>query len=386
MILSISLFSSCHSQKKNFTVNDFQAWFTNPTAVVTAELASTPLGAIDSFVKVIRKESVNGSVIDSLTDSAGAVYKLGFCTPKKIRPDTLYPLVIYLHGGTGTQINTKGEMAYDMLLPLADSMQLFLASPSGSRNARWWDATGLYRILQTVRYMTMHYPIDPDKIFLAGVSDGATGCWAAANSISGPFAGFFAISGFGGMLPSIGTELYPENIRQRPIYSVNAGKDRLYSIDMVNQFLDYMVSKGVPVIRKIYPDEEHGFDYREKEFGTICTFLRTWKRPPANQLIHTFSSGVPNRPQSVVNWTISDVANIRYINGVFTGDTLTIVAQGISSITLETAVNSDYIYVKTGNTTPKKVTSIKNSFLQLQSMIMRSYPTNQYSHYFKITF
>src|SRR5659263_159346 len=119
LILSISLFSSCHSQKKNFTVNDFQAWFTNPTAAVTAELAPTSLGAIDSFVKVIRKESVNGSVIDSLTDSAGAVYKLGFCTPKKIRPDTLYPLVIYLHGGTGTQINTKGEMAYDMLLPLA---------------------------------------------------------------------------------------------------------------------------------------------------------------------------------------------------------------------------------------------------------------------------
>jgi hypothetical protein len=306
LILSISLFSDCHSQKKSVTVNDFQNWFTKPTTAVTSELASTPLGTLDSFVKIIRKESVSGSLVDSLTDSSGATYILGFCTPKKIRPDTLYPLVLYLHGGTGTQVNTKGEKAYEMLLPLTDSMQIFLASPSASRDARWWDATGLYRILQTVRYMTLHYPIDPDKIFLSGVSDGATGCWAAANSINGPFAGFFSISGFGGMLPSIGMELFPENIRQRPIYSVNAGKDRLYSLDMVNQFLDYMVSKGVPVIRKTYPDEEHGFDYREKEFGTLCELLRTWKRSPNSQVIWTFSPGVPNRPQAFVNWAISD--------------------------------------------------------------------------------
>jgi acetyl esterase/lipase len=386
LILSITLFSACHSQKRNFTVNDFQKWFTNPTTAVTSELASIPLDTIDSFVRDIRKESVSGSLVDSLTDSAGAVYVLGFCTPKKIRPDTLYPLVLYLHGGTGTQVNTKGEKAYEMLLPLADSMQLFLASPSASRDARWWDATGLYRILQTVRYMTMHYPIDQDKIFLSGVSDGATGCWAAANSINGPFAGFFAISGFGGMLPSIGMELFPENIRQRPIYSVNAGKDRLYSLDMVNQFLDYIVSKGVPVIRKTYPDEEHGFDYRAKEFGTLCGLLRTWKRPSNNQVIWTFSPGVPNRPQDIVNWTISDVANNRYVNGVFSGDTLAIVTQGISSITLDIPSSYDYIYAKTKTSSPKKVTSTTNSFLQLQSMIMRSTPINQSSHYFKITF
>jgi hypothetical protein len=155
---------------------------------------------------------------------------------------------------------------------------------------------------------------------------------------------------------------------------------------MVNQFLDYMVSKGVPVIRKSYPDEEHGFDYREKEFGTLCSFLRSWRRPPGNQLTWVFSPGIPNRPQAIVNWTISEVANLRYINGVFTGDTLAMESQGISSITLETAVTSDYLYVKTGDTKPKKITSITNNSLHLQSMIMRSTPINQNSHYFKITF
>jgi acetyl esterase/lipase len=386
LILSISLFSACHSQKRNFNANDFKEWFTKPTTALTTELSSIPLRAIDSFVKVIRMESVRGSLVDTLTDTTGTAYTLGLRTPKEIKPDTLYPLVIYLHGGTGTHINTKGEKAYEMLLPLADSMQLFLASPSANRDARWWDATGLYRILQTVRYMTLHYPIAPDRIFLAGVSDGAAGCWAAANCINGPFAGFFAISGFGGILPSTGMELYPENIKQRPIYSVNAGNDRLYSIDMVNEFLDYMMSKGVPVTRKNYPDQEHGFDYRDKEFSTLCGFLKTWKRAENNPLAWTFSPGFPNRPQSVVDWTISEVTNHRFVESILSDDTLAITMQGISSVTLDIPFTPEFIYVKTGKSSPRKIISNKTNYLRLQSMIMQSYPANQVNHCFKITF
>lgn len=188
------------------------------------------------------------------------------------------------------------------------------------------------------------------------------------------------------MLPSIGMELYPENIRQRPIYSVNAGLDRLYALNMVNQFLDYMVSQGVSVERKVYPDQEHGFDYRDKEFGTLCTLLRTWKRPVKDQIAWTFSPGIPNRPQSIVNWTISDVAAIRYVNGNFSGDSLTIATQGISSVTIDIQHRSDFIYVKIGQHSPKKISVLRNNYLRLQSMIMHSFPLYQDNNCFKITF
>jgi len=113
--------------------------------------------------------------------------------------------------------------------------------------------------------MTLHYPINPDKVFLAGVSDGATGCYAVANTMCGPFAGFIAVSGFGGMLPQMGIQLFPSNIMQRPIYNVNAGKDRIYPIEEVRKFLDWLTNSGVAIERKEYPDELHGFDYRGKE-------------------------------------------------------------------------------------------------------------------------
>jgi dienelactone hydrolase len=186
--------------------------------------------------------------------------------------------MVYLHGGIGTQLNTKGEAAYLMLSPLSDSMPLFLASPSANRFSPWWSECGHERILQTVRYMTLNYPVDPDRIILAGVSDGATGCYAVANKTSTPFAGFIAISGFGGLLPQLGIKLDPSNLARRPIYNINADGDHLYPVDAVNQFLDWCDAQGLDIQRKIYAGEKHGFDYRDREFCTIAAIVRNWRK------------------------------------------------------------------------------------------------------------
>ena len=274
----LSIVSCRHGSGEIATVPIFETWFSG-TSLPSSALVNTPVRTLDSLRMVIRSQTSagNGSVI--LTDTMGLKYTAGYGTPAAYRADSTYPCIIYLHGGTGSQRSDKGEHAWEMLQMLADSMDLFFASPSANRQAPWWSPAGLSRILQTVRYMTLHYPVNPDKVFLAGVSDGATGCWAAANTIAAPFAGFIAISGYGGMLAQLGMQLYPENLMQRPIYNVNAGRDRLYPLENVNSFLDWMEQRGVGVIRKSYPDEEHGFDYRDRERGALCGLLRSWSRP-----------------------------------------------------------------------------------------------------------
>jgi acetyl esterase/lipase len=257
------------------------------------DLYRATVSHIVSIVAAIRRQSPSGNRRVVLKDTAGSDYSVGYLTPAVIRHDTTYPCIIYLHGGIGSTRSDKGDSAYLMLDMLADSMELFLASPSANRWTPWWSPAGLSRILQTLRYMTLHYPINPDKVFLAGVSDGATGCWAAANSIASPFAGFIAVSGFGGMLPQLGMTLNPENLMQRPIYNVNAGNDRLYPIAAVNQFLDFMEQGGVGVRRMIYPDEEHGFDYRFKEASTLCGIIRDWSLPHGNGFRWKSSAAYP---------------------------------------------------------------------------------------------
>ncbi|MDD5676253.1 MAG: hypothetical protein PHC61_18920 [Chitinivibrionales bacterium] len=304
----------------------------------SALLTGLPCALFDSLAaEAAAKKSLGyGAFADTLADENGTEYVVGYKTPKKFRGDTLYPLIIYLHGGTGTLLNSKGALAYDMLSPLGDTFDLFLASPSANRDAPWWSSTGLARILQTLRYMSVRYPINPDKVFLAGVSDGATGCFAAANTIPGPFAGFFAVSGFGGMLPQVGMQLFPVNLQGRPIYDVNAGQDRIYSLPMVVSFLDELQSSGVPVERSLYPDELHGFDYRAREFGHFAGRIRLWSKPrQAAGFSRTFIPGFPAAIDYVLDWRPQkNLTRYPWVQVRINGDTLFMASDGIREISI----------------------------------------------------
>ncbi|HMD69290.1 MAG TPA: dienelactone hydrolase family protein, partial [Chitinivibrionales bacterium] len=275
-----------------------------------------------------------GAKTTVLVDTFNASYTVGWKTPAQVRYDTAYPLIVYLHGGTGTELTTKGELAYAMLSSLADTFNLFLASPSANRYAPWWSPAGMSRILQTVRFMTLCYPINRDKIFLAGVSDGATGCYCAANTICDPFAGFIAISGYGGMLASLGMTINPQNLMQRPILNINAGHDRIYPLQQVLQFLSWLEQNGVNVEHREYPDEEHGFDYRQREYGNLASIIRTWNRPEArNSVSWEFTQGFPNVPSHCIGWEMQKDASRAGINAYWNGDTLKVRATGLAAAT-----------------------------------------------------
>jgi hypothetical protein len=299
-------------------------YFLSPTAagLATLHACAADTAVLNKAIRESRQNPLTGDIRVRLTDSTGTAYGVGLRTPGAIRMDTAYPLIIYLHGD-------KGDSAFLMLEALADTFSLFLASPSANRFAPWWSPAGLSRILQTLRYMTLHYPIDPGKVFLAGVSDGATGCYAAANTINTPFAGFIAVSGFGGMLPAAGMNLVPANLMLRPIYNVNAGRDHIYPIGLVKQFVADLRRQGVGIIENVYDNEEHGFDYRAREMGTLANFIRAWSRPESPHCAWTFIQGFPNLPDHIIDWRYS--GGEAFIRAWWRHDTLIVRSQGLTS-------------------------------------------------------
>lgn len=350
-VLSLCMFLAGCSGKTGTpcSATEITDYFVNPFAAVPRSLAlrSCDTAMLNAAFHAARAGAAAGTSREWLTDSSGMPYLVGFSTPQVIAGDTTYPLIIYLHGGIGGERNDKGDSAFFMLKPLADTFNLFLASPSANRHAPWWSAIGLSRILQTLRFMTLRYPINPRKVFLAGVSDGATGCYAAANTISAPFAGFIAVSGFGGMLPALDMPLATANLKQRPIYNVNAGLDHIYPVKNVRKFIRRLQEEGVPVTSKIYPDEKHGFDYRAKEMGTLANLIRTWSRPAAaDGTSWTFIPGCPNCPDNLCEWTLS--SDNASVNAFWRFDTLVVREQGLQSMTavFPKLPSADKIFVK----------------------------------------
>lgn len=310
----------------------FATWFTGTTTAPPESFKRLSADSIDRFCKELRSRSVQGEGTITLTDTNSVPFTIGYAAPPSYHTDSLYPCVIYLHGGTGSESNSKGELAYRMLSMLGDSIMLFLASPSANRISPWWSPAGISRILQTVRFMSLYYPVDPDRIILAGVSDGATGCYAVANAVALPFAGFIAVSGFGGMLGNLGIELFPANLMQRPIYNVNAGNDRLYPVAMVNSFLDKLEQSGVGVERKIYPNEQHGFDYREKEHGAITALVKQWRKPEMSGVVWTGSTGHPSLMNQVLAAQPEEKTTTYSIQAVFKHDTLHVKTSGLRKV------------------------------------------------------
>jgi hypothetical protein len=332
------LFCQCRSAMTPHAAELYGRWFVNPSPVLTDSLLSCA-GLVEkqdslAHAAQLLYRGACGSKRIELTDTFNSSYTLGWKTPATVRFDTLYPLIVYLHGGTGTEISTKGELAWDMLSSLGDSLNLFLASPSANRYAPWWSPAGMSRILQTIRFMALCYPINPDKVFLAGVSDGATGCYCAANTICDPFAGFIAVSGYGGMLASLGMAIYPQNLMQRPILNINAGHDRIFPLQQVMQFLAWLEQNGVSVEHREYPDEEHGFDYRPKEYGNLVRIIRSWSRPEArNSVSWAFTRGFPNFPSHCIEWEMQKDSSRASLNVFWDRDTLRVRAAGLATAT-----------------------------------------------------
>ncbi|MBN1602130.1 MAG: hypothetical protein JW915_11005 [Chitinispirillaceae bacterium] len=321
-----------------------------------------------------------------LFDTAGIQYISGFYTPAIIEKNKRYPLIVYLHGGTGTTLNTKGERAWEMLKPLADRTPLFIASPSASRSSQWWTPTGISRIFQTLRYMSLYYPIDPLKVFLAGVSDGASGCYALANTASFPFAGFFAISGYGGIIASTGMKVHPENIRQRPIYNVNAGLDHLYPPRVVNSFLDYLESNGAQIIRKTYPREHHGFDYRDNEYDTLLTMVQTWDRVKLMGNFWNIVKGYPNMAPFCMNWKYMSGQNQASVTSHVSSDTLVIRSKGLRKFILRTEHPSEikFIVCNESSIKPDSVKGKELLELKINYLKYSCFPVITESKYFSI--
>lgn len=204
-----------------------------------------------------------------LKDNAGE-WTLGFSSPKSQKK---LPLIVYLHGGVGTTRTDKGKTAYEMFTFLNDSNEFRLVSPSGNRNAPWWSQTGMARIYQSVSFMVDKFPVDTARIYLAGVSDGATALFAVAAQPSHPFAGFIGAAGYPILFKD---QLTSNDLKRVPIHMYISGKDRLYPYKEVNSYYEKLKSEGVPISFKLYENAEHGFEYRDSEKAFIKQLLKKW--------------------------------------------------------------------------------------------------------------
>ena len=162
-----------------------------------------------------------------------------------------YPLILFLHGagergdevnlvrkhGPPKLVNTKTE------LPVKD---FIVVSPQCAPN-KWWDPREVITLLDEV---SQKYSVDPDRVYLTGLSMGGFGTWETASRYPERFAAIAPICG-GGDPRRVRT------LRSMPTWVFHGDKDPTVPVQRSIEMVEALKQAGNEAKFTRYPEAGH---------------------------------------------------------------------------------------------------------------------------------
>jgi poly(3-hydroxybutyrate) depolymerase len=155
--------------------------------------------------------------------------------PSSYDPEKSYPLILCLHGAGFT-----GESYLERWVPRLEDRYI-LACPTISMGA-WWTRFGEDLTLTILQSVSVEYHVDPDRIFLTGMSNGGIGAWIIGMHHADLFAGIAP------MASGLDNVLFPfvENLAHTPVYVIHGAEDQVMPVQLSRDLVQEMKLRGVP--------------------------------------------------------------------------------------------------------------------------------------------
>jgi predicted peptidase len=181
-----------------------------PDPAVAKALASLPADAVAA-------NDLYASTAVSV-DEGGRAIEFGcrLLAPVKIEPGRKYPLVVFLHGagerGADNVLQLKYLPAWLAVPAARERHPCFVLAPQCRMDERWVDVswadktsipraaeptTDLRAVMAMLEAVLNDEPIDPDRVYLTGISMGGFGTWDLASRMPDRFAALLPICGGG---------------------------------------------------------------------------------------------------------------------------------------------------------------------------------------------
>lgn len=190
--------------------------------------------------------------------------------PENMEPGKSYPLVVILHGMGGS-----GEATLNAWVERLQG-EFIIACPTYPMGA-WWSRPAEDFILELVEKLKSDFPVDANRVFLAGLSNGAIGAY---------LTGMFHPDLFAGVAPIAGavTERYMHflvNLNNTPVYMIQGKFDPIFPIQYSRRIWKILSDMKYPVEYKEH--EEKGFAHGghflpTSEVAGLYEWMKTQKR------------------------------------------------------------------------------------------------------------
>lgn len=197
-------------------------------------------------------------------------HQYGLYVPLSYRPTKDYALVICLHGAGFT-----GD-AYLERWQTRLSDDYILACPTLVQGT-WWTRQAEELVLATIRAVQARYRIDPDRIFLTGMSNGGIGVWIIGSHHAPLFAGLAP------MASGLDQVLFPflENLRHTPVYLIHGRKDQVMPVELSRDIVKELTRLGYAFVYREH-DRAHsiagGHYFPREELPELVAWFEARRR------------------------------------------------------------------------------------------------------------
>jgi predicted esterase len=207
--------------------------------------------------------------------------------PADYDPSRKWPLRVQLHGGVGR----PGPQAAQPGRPIAQHApnripgepQIYIY-PSGWANQQWWDTAQVANIMRVVNDVKSRYNVDEARVYLTGISDGATGAYYIAMREPTLWSAILPLNGSIAVLRNGANgadgDLYGNNLVNKPLYIVNGEEDQLYPVWQVEPHLNWFKSLGVTFMFRPQPGAGHNTAWWPTEREPYERFVHEHPREP----------------------------------------------------------------------------------------------------------
>lgn len=138
-----------------------------------------------------------------VSDTGGTTLPFRYFVPPGYDAQQSYPVILFLHGAgeRGNDNEAQLDNAANGAMRLLDDANLalqpvFMIAPQCFANG-WWGGAPLETAVAIVGQIAAEYSIDPDRIYVTGVSMGGMGTWSALAAHPDRFAAAVPMSGNG---------------------------------------------------------------------------------------------------------------------------------------------------------------------------------------------
>jgi predicted esterase len=211
----------------------------------------------------------------------GRTFAYSIEVPQAYEPARQYQVRFQLHGGVGrpeAALRGPGSIG-----ALAGAEQIYVM-PAAWDEAPWWGSAQLENLRAILDRVKRTYNVDENRVVVSGVSDGGTGAYYFGMRDPTPYASFLPLNGFIMILanPSVGIreQLFPTNLRNKPFFVVNGGRDPLYPTSLVDPIIRHLQSGGVALTYKPQPEGQHSTAWWPDVKDLFEQFVREHPRDP----------------------------------------------------------------------------------------------------------